>query len=117
MSASINWILTLKIKEGQLEALKTVRDTLITATRQEEGALTYEWYFSADGTRCDIHERFVDSSAALIHMEGFSKLADQFFACADPAGLTIYGDPSDAVKEGMAAMNPVFLGDGAGFRR
>lgn len=117
MNASINWILTLKIKDGQLAALKEVRDALVSSTEQETGTITYEWYFNEDGTRCDIHERFVDSDAALIHMTGFSGLADRFFAAAEPVGLTIYGDPSDAVKEGMAGMNPVFLSHRAGFRR
>lgn len=117
MSASINWILTLKIKDGQLDAFKAVRDALVASTEKEAGTITYEWYFSEDGTRCDIHERFVDSDAALVHMSGFGKLADRFFEAAEPAGLTIYGEPSDAVKEGMAAMGPVFLTHRAGFRR
>lgn len=119
MITHVAWMLNMQVLPGRLEALKALMAEMSAATEANEpGTLAYEWSLSADGTACDLWERYADSAAALVHMETFgTRFAERFFSVLAPQRLTLYGAPNDAVKAGLAPMGAVIMAPAAGFSR
>jgi hypothetical protein len=91
---------------------------MVASTRQEPGTLVYEWFLSADGKTCQINEHFADAEAHKTHGDAFgAKFAERFMRCIEVAGVTVYGNPSDAARDRLAGLNPVYLAAFGGFRR
>jgi quinol monooxygenase YgiN len=118
MSEIVSWNLQLSVNEGRLEDARALMDEMVRATRDEAGALTYEWFLSADGSTCHIYERYRDSAATMEHLGGFgANFADRFMACFTPTALNVYGDPSDEVSGVMDGLGAVYFGSWGGFAR
>ncbi|MEP3278618.1 MAG: antibiotic biosynthesis monooxygenase [Stappiaceae bacterium] len=117
MSDEIQWHLRVKIKPGQLEAFKSVMTEMVAVTRQEEGMLIYEWYFSEDETICEIHERYRDTAAVLVHANSFGIFAARFQAAAIPVSMNVYGSPTEGVRTGLAPFKPDYYEMKDGFAR
>ena len=118
MRPNIQWTVQVSIKEGQLEAAKALAAEMTTATKQEEGALQFEWFFSEDGSICHILEEYRDSDAAIVHMHNFlDNFVQKFLECFDPTGIYVYGSASDGLKEVMSPFGPAHLTFDAGFIR
>jgi hypothetical protein len=72
---------------------------------------------NTDANRC-IYERYADSAAVMTHLRGFGeKFAGRFLAAVAPTRLTVFGAPSDQVKEALSAFGPTFLKPFGGFTR
>ena len=119
MSGTVSWVLELSIAEGKAKALKTLYAEMVEATQvNEPGALVYEYFMNADETVCHVYERYADSAATMVHLKNFGEhFADRFLDGAKPTRLTVYGDPDDAVRKGLAAFNPAYLTEVIGFAR
>jgi quinol monooxygenase YgiN len=118
MSENVLGITVVQIKPGQLDNFRAVVKDLVAATRANEpGAMAYEYFVSPDGTTCHIYERYVDSAAVMAHLANFSQFAEQFMAAVEMTGVTLYGDPSDELREAVSGLNPVILQPMDGFAR
>jgi hypothetical protein len=93
-------------------------EEMVSSTRQEPGALAYEWFVSDDCTAVHIYERYASSGAVLEHLQNFGqKFAERFFRAVDATGFTVYGSPSDEAKQGLSGLSPTYLGPFGGFVR
>ncbi len=119
MSNNVFWILEATINAGQLDNLKALMSEMVAGTMGEEpGALIYEWFIADDGKTLQLHERYADSEAAMIHRANFGqKYAQRFSTYLTVTKLTMYGNPSDQVREGFARFAPTYMGLSAGFAR
>ena len=118
MSKGVSWNLRLAVREGQLENFRSLMHEMVESTRQESGTLGYEWFLSEDGSTCHLHERYADSAAAMVHLGNFgTKFAERFLACVQPTEFTVYGDPSDDVRQVVAGFGAAHLGPFGGFSR
>ncbi len=118
MSPVVSWNLQLSVREGQLEPFRGLIDEMVASTRSEPGALTYEWFLSADGSTCHIYERYADSGATMEHLGNFgTKFAERFLACVQPTGFFVYGNPSQEVREVLDTLGAVYLGWFGGLSR
>lgn len=118
MPSPVSWNLRLAVHDGQLENFRTLMHEMVESTRQESGTLSYESFLSEDGSTCHLHERYADSAAALVHLGNFgTKFAERFLACVQPTEFTVYGDPSDDVRQAVAGFGAVHLGTFGGFSR
>lgn len=118
MSRTVSWNLQLSVREGRLDAARTLMEEMVASTREESGALGYEWFISGDGKTCHINERYADSGAVLVHAGNFgSKFAEGFLACFEPTGLSVYGDPSAEAKAALDGLGAVYFGPLGGFNR
>ena len=110
--------LELTIQDGREEAFLELMQDMVASTKQEPGALVYEWYLGSDGKTCHIHEMVADAAAYREHSKNFrEKFAARFMPLVTIAGLTAYGNADEEAREMLSAMNPViYLGVG-GFRR
>jgi len=118
MDGEVSWIIELAVKAGQLEVFGTLMEEMVASTREEGGALAYQWFVSDDGSAVHIYERYASSAAVLEHLRGFGeKFAERFLAAVDPTRFTVYGAPSDDAKQGLSGFGPSYLGPFGGFVR
>jgi quinol monooxygenase YgiN len=118
MTDNVYWMLTLKINDGKLDDFKRLATEMSVATKDEPGALVYEWHLAEDGSTCHIYERYADSSATMTHLGNFgSKFAERFMALATPQSFFVYGKPNDQVKGALADFGAAYLTQFAGFVR
>ncbi len=118
MSEMVSWNLQLTVRDGQLDALRALMAEMVTSTQQEPGTIGYEWFLSADESTCHLHERYVDSAAALAHIGTFgSTFAERFLGCLEPTALYVYGNPSADVRGALDGFGAAYLGTFGGFHR
>src|SRR3954463_3820367 len=117
MSTHVSWMLELHVI-GTKEDFTALVNEMVASTSNEAGTLDYEWSTSADGTVCHLYERYLDSAAAMVHLATFgAKFAGRFLKMLKPIRLTLYGLPSQQVKNALAGMNPVYMRSVDGFSR
>jgi quinol monooxygenase YgiN len=115
---AISWVLRVDVKPGKVEELRALMDELVASTTKESGTQLYEWYANDDGTAVHIHERYVDSSAALVHCTTFAeKFGERFLACVDPAEFDVYGEPDEPTRDAIAGFGPIQFRLWGGFAR
>src|SRR5438105_1723942 len=118
MSEQVGWLFELSVKPGQLQAVEALRDDMVESGRGEAGTLAYDWALGEDRSLLHVYERFADSDAALAHMKTFGEtFAGRFMEILDPVRIVVYGDASDEVREGLAALQPVYTTPFGGFSR
>lgn len=116
--SAVSWDLQLAVKDGQLETFRALMGEMVEHTKQESGALAYEWFVSEDGGAVHIYERYADSDATMVHLGGFGEhFADRFFACVDPTSFSVYGAADERVREAVTPLGAQFLGTFGGFAR
>jgi len=118
MSNNVSWNLQLNINDGSQDAFRSLMEEMVAATREEAGALCYEWFISDDGSSCHINERYADSAAMMVHLGNFgATFAERFMSMVVPTAFVVYGEASDEVKGALAGFGPAFYGTLGGFNR
>ena len=116
MTSESSWVLQVAPKPGKLDEFTSLMGEMVESTSNEPGAVAYEWFVSDDGSQIHIYKRYADSDATLAHLGAFGEnFAERFLGAVDPTGFTVYGSPSDALREGLAALGPTYLGPFGGF--
>lgn len=117
MSDVVSWDLMLSVKDGKLDEFRALMDEMVAATKDEPGALIYEWFVSDDGTAVHIYERYADSDATMAHLGSFAGFAPRFFGAVDPTGFYVYGNPNEATAEALTGSGAQIMGSLGGFAR
>ena len=118
MHEEVSWLLELAVKPGQLDSFRALMNEMVESTRAESGTLSYEWFVNDDGSVVHLYERYTDSAAVMTHLRAFGeKFAGRFLAAVDPTRFTVFGSPSDQVKEALSAFGPTYLKPFGGFAR
>ncbi|MCB1340271.1 MAG: antibiotic biosynthesis monooxygenase [Pseudooceanicola sp.] len=119
MSDIIEWVLEMKVQDGQADKVQPLLDEMVAATKADEpGALVYEYYMDVAKSRCTVIERYADSDAAMVHLGNFgARFADRFLAAFAPERFTVYGPASDQLRAAVAGFGAVHFGQVAGFCR
>jgi len=91
----------LKVRDGQLQGFKRQAAEMMRQTKEKDsGTLAYDWFLSADGTRCEVHEAYVDADALVDHAVHVREARDAMFAeFAYDHQMTFYGEPSPRLRE------------------
>lgn len=116
-SHAVSFVLQVAIRDGQLENFEQVMHELVASTKLESGALNYEWFLNEERSICHICERYENDEAFLIHAASFGQRAESFLACVDPIGLSVYGNPGEAVRSALAGLAPTYYAALGGFSR
>lgn len=117
MTERVAWLLRVSIKANRDQDFLDLMKEMATATEREAGTIGYQWTLADDDQSVHILEQFADSAGALAHLEGFGAFAARFLDILDVVGLTVYGEPSAAVREGVAGFAPAFYTPIGGFVR
>jgi len=88
------------------EALATIR--------AEPGTLQHDWFFSDDGTQCVVHETYDSSDAFLAHLAGSGELLGRLVELGGGLELDLFGEPSAALLDAIAAFQPRIYSYGQG---
>jgi len=91
----------LKVREGRLDGFKQQAAEMMRVTKERDtGTLAYDWFLSADGTECEVHEAYVDADALVDHAVHVREARDAMFAdFAYDHRMTFYGEPTPRLTE------------------
>jgi quinol monooxygenase YgiN len=95
-----------QFKQLAAEALATIRG--------EPGTLQHDWFFSDDGARCVVCETYASSDAFLAHLTASGALLGRLVELGGGLELEVYGEPSAALHEAIAAFQPRIYGHSQG---
>lgn len=99
---------TLSVNDDQRGNVKDVVDRCVARVRESEPkTLQYDWYVSEDGGTCIVFDTYEDSDAALFHMSNLGALVGELVGLGT-LKLEVHGEPSDALVEAIAPMNPTY---------
>jgi quinol monooxygenase YgiN len=118
MSEVVSWSLELTIKPGQVDVVRPLILEMVDSTRNEPGALMYEWSISEEEDVIHSYDRYADSDAVLEHLSNFGEnFAERLLAAVDPTRFVVYGSPTDRAREALDAFGALYLSPVAGFAR
>jgi quinol monooxygenase YgiN len=91
----------LKVREGEVEGFKRQAAEMMRVTRERDtGTLAYDWFLSADGTECEVHEAYVDADALADHAFHVREARDALFSeFAYDHRMAFYGEPSPRLTD------------------
>mgnify|MGYP001060566560 CR=1 FL=1 len=68
MSNVIEWVLEMKVQDGQAGNVQPLIDEMVAATMANEpGALHYEYYMTEDGSMCTVLERYAEANTSTLN--------------------------------------------------
>lgn len=108
---------SMTVHQGKAAALRGLAEEMSKSAQHEPGTLAYEWHISEDGARCDIYERYADSTAFMAHVGGIEGQMDRLMALVTPTNVTVYGSPDEHARAVLAGWHPTFMTQMAGFAR
>lgn len=119
MNNEVSWILTSRLVTTQPKAFEDLMVEMAKAVQQTQGGTTaYVWYLSEDGHSSEIFASFENSDAAISHMTWFSNTyVKQFMEMLNPTGMTVYGKPTQELRNTLASLSPRYLQTVGGFAR
>ena len=119
IEGQVSWLTECAVKDGKLDDLKQLMDEMVAATSEEgPGALSYEWFISADGGTLHLYEKYADSAAMVTHANVFvERWARRFMGCVDVKRFTAYGNPDEAAQKAIAPFGGKQLETLGGFAR
>ncbi len=119
MNKHVYFIVSVKINDGKLDAFKNIAQAMIAVTQKEPGALAYEWYLSADRTRCSLVETYADESAVLAHIAGkaVTEFVPKLLEVSGISGFEVYGDTGPKAAEMLKAFGAELFQPWDGLRR
>ena len=84
----------LKIRPGQLEAFKAQASDIVRLARERDTqTLRFDWFISADGTQCEVHETYESDAAFFEHTQHIMEARAKLFRdCVDGHHVSVYGD-------------------------
>lgn len=99
-----------KIAHGDLAEFKRLAAQLLERTKGEAGALQYDWFLSADETKCVVRETYQNSDAVLAHMANVGELLGRLAELGGGLEIEGFGPVSPQLAEAAAALHPTLYG-------
>jgi quinol monooxygenase YgiN len=107
MSEPIVFISHFKVKEGKLEGLKQLHQTVVEQIKTDKpGTVVFLHYLNEEGTEYGVIHVFPDAEAMDRHMEGAGERAKAAFEFLEPIGRELYGMPNAETLAMMMAIRP-----------
>lgn len=118
MTTAVSWMLRATINNGASDDFRSLMDEMVESAGGEPGTTNYEWFIDGSESSFHIYERYADSDAAMTHIETFgAKFAERFMSLVEISEMTVYGEPSDDVRQALAGLDSNFYGILGGFSR
>jgi quinol monooxygenase YgiN len=120
MSENIHIRAEFIIEKDNVEQYKLlIREMSNFVEINEPSTLVYQFYLNGDGTKCMVHETYVDSNAVLSHNDSTASktILPRIFNIAKLKTIDVYGNPSNELKKLLASFNSQIFNLYAGFSR
>jgi len=95
-----------RIPKDNLSEFKRLAGEALEITADEPYVLQYDWFFNADESKCVVREIYADSDAVLSHLGLVGDLLGKIIEVGGGIEIEVFGDPSDALLEATAALQP-----------
>jgi quinol monooxygenase YgiN len=95
-----------KIASSDLGEFKQLAAQLLKRTKGETGALQYDWFLSADETKCVVRETYENSDAVLAHIANVGELLGKLAELGGGLEIESFGPVSPQLAEAAAALQP-----------
>ena len=110
MSDEIAWRVELSVKPDQVGNLLALTDQMVESASVEVGCLSYQRFIGTDGHSVHVYERYLNSGAALAHLKlFFDQFGDQFSSMVNRNRFTVYGTPSNDLRQMLDKFSPEYL--------
>jgi len=108
----VRFTVQLAIMPGKLQGFESVAQTMIAGTKQEAGALGYDFCFNRDRTECRLVETYRDADAVLAHLSGpvVKQLVPKLLETSTITAFEVYGDPGQRAGEILAKLGAKVFG-------
>ena len=115
----VSWIIECTAKTEAAEAILTLADAMsLDFMESEPNTLNFEWSYCEQQNLYLIHERYANSDSAQKHIEKFGSVyASKFLELLEIKKVTVFGFPSESLKETLNGMNPKTTAFISGFNR
>ena len=120
MSENIHIRAEFIIEKDNVEQYKLlIREMSNFVEINEPSTLVYQFYLNGDGTKCMVHETYVDSNAVLSHNDSTASktILPRIFNIAKLNTIDVYGNPSNELKKLLASFNSQVFNLYTGFSR
>jgi quinol monooxygenase YgiN len=95
----VSWWVELALRPGCLEEFARLTGEMVASAQAENGVLAYQRFISEDRQTVYVHERYEDSSAAILHLRAFMATFDERHASmVERKRFLVFGEPSDELR-------------------
>lgn len=101
---NIHIVARFKIHEGKISEFKAGADRCIALTKNEKGAMLYDWFIDEENLECTVVETYKDSGATLIHAGNVNEELGKLMEIADFSG-EVFGNANEELQQALAGMN------------
>lgn len=117
---TLNYVIEWTMKDGKADDFKKTATWIAEQVQAKEpGTKNYQWYFSADGTKCYLHETFDNSAGLVAHAAGPTVQGHlpELLASSDITRFEVYGNPDAAATEVLDGFGASVHNQYTGFTR
>jgi quinol monooxygenase YgiN len=100
----IHIIARFKIHAGQLDKFKKGAEDCIASTKNEPGALLYDWFIDENELSCTVFETYKDSNAVLVHVGNVNEHLSKLIEISDFV-VEVFGNASFELQNALKEMN------------
>jgi len=110
-SKIVRFTVSLSIADGKLEAFEKIAEAMLAATRNEPGALGYDWCLSSDRRQCRLLETYANADAVVAHLTGpvVQEYVPKVLTVAALNSFEVYGDPGTKASAMLAGFGAVIF--------
>jgi quinol monooxygenase YgiN len=101
---NIHIVARFKIHAGQLDKFKKGVGDCIAATKNESGALLYDWFINENDMTCTVIETYKDSNAVLAHVGNVNEPLSKLMEISDFV-VEVFGNASVELQNALKEMN------------
>ena len=91
------------INDGQLDKFKKGAEDCIAATKNESGALLYDWFINENELSCTVIETYKDSNAVLAHVGNVNEPLSKLMEISDFV-VEVFGNASVELQNALKEM-------------
>ena len=118
-STWVSWIITCSCKPESFDQISALAVKMTEYFQSNESdTVNFEFSVSAAHDEIHVHERYLNSAQALLHMKAFGDLfGSDFMSLLTPVKVVAYGFPTDELSAALEALSPVKMNTFQGFTR
>src|SRR5689334_13385894 len=111
----VSWLVELTVEPDRLGEFWALTEEMVAASSEELGTLIYERSMDDSGV-IHLYERYLNAEAALAHLRAFDeRFAPAFTALIRRRSFTLYGEPTDELREALGMVGATYVTPVAGF--
>lgn len=105
------------VAPGKTDEFKMLANEAVEIARRKSRVATYKWYFSEDGSRCGLIEKYPDGSAMRPHLEEVGGVLSRMLRISKISRFDVFGALEGEEKADVDKLGGRLFSPYAGFER